>query len=355
MGFLSAKEAAEKWSISQRRVAILCAEDRISGAIRVGNMWVIPEEAQKPDDARATRFLGKRNLVVKPFVKWAGGKAQILNDIRACYPTQLGKKITKYAEPFVGGGAVLFDVLSRFDLEEIYISDINSELIKTYISIRDNLKELLAALNILEQDYLPLDTDKRKEYYYGKRDRFNVLKKSNENDVELASLFIFLNRTCFNGLYRVNSKGGFNVPMGSYKNPTICDEENLREVSKKLQGVIIVCGDYKESADFIDSKTFVYFDPPYRPLSETSSFTAYSQDGFGDREQMELARYIDDMSAKGAFIVASNSDPKNTDKNDDFFDRLYAKHKISRIDATRMINSVAEGRGKISELLIVNY
>ncbi len=355
MGFLSAKEAAEKWSISQRRVAILCAEDRISGAMRVGNMWVIPEEAQKPDDARVTRFLEKSNLVVKPFVKWAGGKAQILNDIRACYPTQLGKKITKYAEPFVGGGAVLFDVLSRFDLEEIYISDINSELIKTYISIRDNLKELLTALNIFEQDYLPLDTDKRKEYYYAKRDRFNVLKKSNENDAELASLFIFLNRTCFNGLYRVNSKGGFNVPMGSYKNPTICDEENLREVSKKLQGVKIVCGDYKDSADFIDSKTFVYFDPPYRPLSETSSFTAYSQDGFGDREQMELAKYIDDMSAKGAFIVASNSDPKNTDKNDDFFDRLYAKHKILRIDATRMINSMADGRGKISELLIVNY
>lgn len=355
MGFISAKEAAEKWSISQRRVSILCAEDRISGAIRVGNMWVIPEEAQKPDDARSARFLGKSNLVAKPFVKWAGGKAQILNDIRACYPAQLGKKITKYAEPFVGGGAVLFDVLSRFDLEEIYVSDINGELIKTYISIRDNLEELLTALNILEQDYLPLAPDKRKEYYYGKRDRFNVLKKSDENDVELASLFIFLNRTCFNGLYRVNSKGGFNVPMGSYKNPTICDEENLREVSKKLQGVKIVCGDYKESTGFIDSKTFVYFDPPYRPLSETSSFTAYSQDGFGDREQMKLAKYIDDMSAKGAFIVASNSDPKNTDKNDDFFDRLYAKHKIRRIDAMRMINSVAEGRGKISELLIANY
>jgi len=355
MGFLSAKEAAEKWSISQRRVAILCAEDRISGAMRVGNMWVIPEEAQKPDDARATRFSGENNLVVKPFIKWAGGKAQILPEIRACYPTQLGKKITKYAEPFVGGGAVLFDVLSRFDLEEIYISDINSELIKTYTGIRDNLKELLAALRILEQDYLPLDTDRRKEYYYGKRDRFNFLKQNNENDVELASLFIFLNRTCFNGLYRVNSKGGFNVPMGNYKNPTICDEDNLLEVSKKLHGVKIVCGDYKEATEFIDSRTFVYFDPPYRPLSETSSFTAYSQDGFGDREQMELAKYIDDMSAKGAFIVASNSDPKNTDKNDDFFDTLYAKHKIRRIDATRMINSVAEGRGKVSELLIVNY
>ncbi len=249
----------------------------------------------------------------------------------------------------------MFDVISRYDLEEIYISDINRELIKTYISIRDNLEELLVALRSLEKDYLPLGTDKRKDYYYAKRDRFNALKTGNENDVELASLFTFLNRTCFNGLYRVNSKGGFNVPMGSYKNPTICDEENLREVSRRVQGVKIVCGDYKESADFIDSKTFVYFDPPYRPLSATSSFTAYSQDGFGDQEQMELARFIDEMSAKGAAIVASNSDPKNTDKNDDFFDKLYAKHKIRRIDATRMINSVAEGRGKVSELLIANY
>ncbi len=355
MGFISAKEAAEKWDISQRRVAILCAENRISGAMMVGNMWIIPDDAQKPEDARAVRFLGKSNLAVKPFVKWAGGKAQILNNIRSCYPLGLGEKITKYAEPFVGGGAVLFDVLSRYELKEVYISDINSELIKAYISIRDNLEELLAALSTLEQDYLPLDMEKRKGYYYAKRDRFNVLIMGSENKVELASLFIFLNKTCFNGLYRVNSKGRFNVPMGSYKNPTICDEENLREVSKRLQGVNIVCGDYKESAKFIDSKTFVYFDPPYRPLSVTSSFTAYSQDGFGDKEQIELARFIDEMSAKGAAIVASNSDPRNTDKNDDFFDKLYAKHKIRRIDATRMINSVAEGRGKITELLIANY
>lgn len=354
MSLISAKEAGEKWNISQRRVATLCTENRISGAMRVGNMWVIPSDAPKPEDARATRFLGNSNLTVKPFVKWAGGKSQILNNVRSYYPSGLGKKFTKYAEPFVGGGAVLFDVISRYDLEEIYISDINSELIKTYTNIRDNLEELLAILHALEQDYLPLDTDKRKEYYYGKRDMFNVLKTSNQNDVELAALFVFLNRTCFNGLYRVNSKGGFNVPMGNYKNPTICDEENLREVSKRLQGVTIVCGDYKKSADFIDSKTFIYFDPPYRPLSVTSSFTAYSQDGFNDEEQMELARFIDEMSAKGAAIVASNSDPKNTNKNDDFFDRLYSKHKIHRIDATRMINSVAEGRGKISELLIVN-
>ncbi|MDT3698373.1 MAG: Dam family site-specific DNA-(adenine-N6)-methyltransferase [Thermincola sp.] len=318
MGFISAKEAAEKWNISQRRVAILCAENRISGAMMVGNMWIIPDDSEKPEDARSKRFLGNSNLTVKPFVKWAGGKAQILNNIRACYPSGLGGKITKYAEPFVGGGAVLFDIISHYDIKEIYISDINSELIKAYISIRDNLDEMIITLHSLENDYLHLDSSNRKDYYYDKRDRFNSLKANSENEVELASLFIFLNRTCFNGLYRVNSKGGFNVPMGSYKNPMICDEENLCAVSKSLQSVNIVCGDYKESADFIDSKTFVYFDPPYRPLSLTSSFTAYAQNGFGDREQMELAGFIDEMSAKGAAIVASNSDPKNTDKNDDF-------------------------------------
>ena len=290
----------------------------------------------------------------KPFVKWAGGKGQILNEIRKKYPTDLGRRINKYAEPFIGGGAVLFDVLNNFNLDEIYISDINKELTHTYITIRDCIDELCQVLLAYEKEYLSADTDMRKDIYYDKRELFNVLKKCDNKPLELAALFIFLNRTCFNGLYRVNSKGGFNVPQGSYKNPCILDENNIRTVSQKLQGITIVCGDYKLAADFIDDKTFAYFDPPYRPLSTTANFTAYAQDGFCDTAQAELASFIDDMSVRGAYIVASNSDPKNVDEQDEFFDILYAAHQISRIQASRAINSNGAKRGKVRELLIAN-
>ena len=294
------------------------------------------------------------NCLAKPFIKWAGGKGQILNEIRKKYPATLGKSINKYVEPFIGGGAVLFDVLNNFNLDAVYISDINKELTHTYITIRDSVDDLSCVLSEYEKEYLPADTDTRKDIYYEKRELFNALKKSNDKPLELAALFIFLNRTCFNGLYRVNAKGGFNVPQGSYKNPCIFDESNLRIVSQKLQGITIVCGDYKLAADFIDDKTFAYFDPPYRPLSPTANFTTYAQDGFCDTAQMELASFIDNMSEKGAFIVASNSDPKNVDEQDNFFDELYAAHKISRIQASRAINSNSAKRGKVRELLIAN-
>jgi DNA adenine methylase len=290
----------------------------------------------------------------KPFVKWAGGKTQVLNEIRAKYPHQFGKKIKKYAEPFVGGGAVLFDILNNFDLEEIYISDINRELICTYDTIRSNLPLLIDTLNAIEAEYLSANNQTRKNIYYKHRENFNSLKAAQDNSTELAALFIFLNRTCFNGLYRVNSKGGYNVPQGSYKNPCICDEENLRKVSEKLQRVNIVHGDYRMAENFIDNETFAYFDPPYRPLSTTANFTAYAQDGFDDNAQAELANFIDRMSERGAYVLASNSDPKNADTNDNFFDNLYAKHKILRIEASRAINSAGSGRGRIRELLIAN-
>jgi len=289
---------------------------------------------------------------MRPFIKWAGGKAQILDEIRRRYPAELGETITKYAEPFVGGGAVLFDVLSKYNLEQVYISDINRELIATYTHIRDKVSNLILALARMESEYIPLCDNDKKTYYYGKRERFNALKAANEIDIEAAALFIFLNRTCFNGLYRVNSKGGFNVPMGSYKNPTICDADNLMAVSERLRGVNIVCGDYKESLNFIDDKTFAYFDPPYRPLSATSSFTSYAEDGFGDDKQAELAKFITELNAKGAYIVASNSDPKNADENDTFFDDLYRSLSVVRISASRAINSVGASRGRINELLI---
>ncbi len=290
----------------------------------------------------------------KPFLKWAGGKGQLLKEIQRYYPFSDGK-ITKYAEPFVGGGAVLFDILSRYSLEAVYISDINAELIHTYCMIRDRVDALVALLGGYQAQYIPKSKEERKQDYLEKRERFNHLKTNGSDSLEKAALMIFLNKTCFNGLYRVNRKGFFNVPMGDYKNPMICDEKNLRAVSEKLQNVQILCGDYRKAADFIDASTFVYFDPPYRPITPTANFTAYTENFFNDAAQMELAEFVHRIDEKGAKIVLSNSDPKNIDARDDFFDDIYADHNIQRIRATRMINCKGEARGKIQELLISNF
>ena len=354
MNYISAKETAIKWDISQRRVATLCSEGRIVGAMFVGNSWIIPYNAAKPIDAR-TKAATLTSTEAKPFLKWVGGKGQLLKEIEQYYPFIKDASITKYAEPFVGGGAVLFDILNKYELQEVYISDINAELINTYTIIRDDMDARLDVVWQFEGDYLALDRDGRKQAYLAKRARFNELKSKKENGAELAALMIFLNKTCFNGLYRVNRKGEYNVPMGAYKNPLICNEYNLKAVSKKLQHVKIVCGDYKESGDFIDNKTFVYFDPPYRPLTPTANFTSYTEGMFDDKNQLELAKFVQELDKKGAKIVASNSDPKNTSKYDDFFDNAYAKQNIKRVSATRMINRNSDKRGKINELLISNF
>ncbi|WP_308545157.1 DNA adenine methylase [uncultured Sneathia sp.] len=290
-------------------------------------------------------------MIVKPFIKWAGGKNQLLNELAKKLPFENYNNITKYAEPFVGG-AVLFYILNNYNIKEVYISDINSKLIVTYKMIKKNVDELIIKLEKIQEKYLRLDENSRKIYYLEKRKEFNL---SNLNDIDIATLFIFLNKTCFNGLYRVNKKGEFNVPMGKYKKPLICDKENLKQVSNKLKNVKIICGDYKKSIKFIDSDTFVYFDPPYRPINITSSFTAYTKDSFTDDEQIELAKYIDKLTKKGAKIMLSNSDPKNVNKNDVFFDELYNKYNIFRVKAKRTINSNASSRGEIYELVIINY
>ena len=298
----------------------------------------------------------KDRIECKPFIKWVGGKGQLLPEINKIYPVELGKNINKYAEIFIGGGAVLFDILSKYKLDEVYISDKNLELINTYKSIRDNVDILIKSLKGMEEQYIPLDNENRKDYYYKKREEYNSLKINSEvNNIEKAVLFIFLNKTCFNGLYRVNKKGEFNVPMGAYKKPKICDEENLKNVSLTLRNVKIVYADYRKSEKFIDGKTFVYIDPPYRPLNITSSFTSYTENDFNDKEQIELAEYINVLNKKGAKIVISNSDPKNNDIDDNFFDKLYKNYNINRVKATRMLNSNASLRGAINELLITNY
>ena len=223
--------------------------------------------------------------------------------------------------------------------------------------IKECVEELINFLNKFQNEYVNIEMNKRKIYYLGRRERFNELKFKcdKKNNIEKAALMIFLNKTCFNGLFRVNKKGFFNVPMGSYKNPFICDEQNLRVVSEKLQNVKIVCCDYRESREFIDNKTFVYFDPPYRPLNKTSSFTSYTENLFNESEQIELAQFVDYIDKKGAKILISNSEPKNFNIKDDFFDNLYEKYKIKRVEASRMINCNAKGRGKIKELLISNF
>ena len=204
--------------------------------------------------------------LASPFLKWAGGKSKLLQAIKVKYPYCRLDSITKYAEPFVGGGAVLFDVLNKFDFKDVFISDINKKLIDTYIFIRDEVEDLIDRLLFLQNEYLSLGAIERKLYYFDKREAFNRLKGSDSSQLETAALFIFLNQTCFNGLYRVNLEGEFNTSKGSDKGLLICDEDNLRAVSRKLKQVQIVHGDYRVASSFIDGGTFAYFDPPYRPL-----------------------------------------------------------------------------------------
>lgn len=290
--------------------------------------------------------------MAKPFVKWVGGKSQLLQKIRQKYP----QHIEKYCEPFVGGGAVLFDILQNFHPREVLINDINKELINTYFQVKNNCEDLILQLENIQTSYLNLIQEERKFFFYEKRNRYNELKVNGDDveNLEKASLFIFLNKTCFNGLYRVNSKGLFNVPFNNARNPLICDEENLRACNQLLQNVTLKTGDYKDCENFIDEQTFVYIDPPYRPLTQTSAFTSYSENQFSDKEQIELANFIEKISEKGALILASNSDPKNINKEDNFFDDLYSNFEIERVSASRMINSNSEKRGAVKEILISN-
>ena len=353
--YITAREAAEKWNISQRRVSILCAENRIPDVAMLGNMWIIPRDAEKPEDARKSKP-AKRSDSARPFVKWAGGKGQLLDVLKSNLPKDLGTTIRKYAEPFVGGGALLFALLNEYSFDEVYICDNNKELINAYSAIKDCCGELIQMLANMQSKYSSCDTEEeRQEYYYEQRDRYNTLILNNDTRVEKAALFIFINRTCFNGLYRVNRKGCYNVPFGKHANPTICDTENLLKISEILQNVIMRSCDYHDVLSFADENTLVYIDPPYRPLNATSGFTSYTEDQFNDQNQIELADMYKELSAKGVKVMLSNSDPHNVDENDNFFDYLYADFTILRVDASRMINSKASSRGKIKELLIKNY
>lgn len=294
---------------------------------------------------------------VKPFVKWAGGKGSLLNQINKYYPISLKNgEIDCYIEPFIGGGAVLIDILQNYKVKEIYAFDINLDLINSYNVIKNNVNDLIDKLKIKEREFLSLDLKNRKEYFYNIRNEYNSYKlQKNEMSIDKAVQFIFLNRTCFNGLYRVNKSGDFNVPMGNYKNPTICDEKNLKALSKLIRKVKFKYGDYKSSKKYVKENTFIYFDPPYRPLNITSGFTSYTKEDFNDENQRELAKFYKELSDKDIKIMLSNSNPKNTNKEDNFFEDIYNGFNINEIYAKRMINTNSSGRGAISELLITNY
>ena len=294
---------------------------------------------------------------VRPFVKWAGGKTQLLSQINQYLPIELTDgKIKTYIEPFVGGGAVLIEVLQKYDVENAIAFDINADLINCYLVVKNNVEELIKELAIKELKYKMLEDDKRKEYFYEIRTEYNSYELQDEViNVKRASEFIILNKTCFNGLYRVNSNNKFNVPFNNAKNPTICDTENLRNLSKLIQNVSFYCGDYRKAENFVNNKTFVYFDPPYRPLNATSGFTSYTKDDFDDEDQRNLGRFYKELSIKGAKLMLSNSNPKNVSTEDDFFVDLYDGFNLNEVLANRNINSKGNGRKPISELLITNY
>ena len=290
----------------------------------------------------------------KPFLKWAGGKTQLINDIKKVLPKEFTKYKFNYIEPFVGSGAVLFWMLNNFPkIEKAIINDINADLTNTYKVISHSPFELISILNQFQNEYHSLEDNSeiKKEYYLEKRENFNSRKFSN---TEQAAFFIFLNRTCFNGLYRVNKNNFFNVPIGSYKKPTICDAENILAVSESLKKVEILTGDYQQTLDFAERPALFYFDPPYKPLSKTSSFNSYSKDDFNDDEQIRLRDFCKKLDSLNHHWILSNSDLKGKDINDNFLDDLYSDFNIQRIEAKRSINANPEKRGKLTELLITN-
>ncbi len=290
----------------------------------------------------------------KPFLKWAGGKTQLIEQIKEQLPNNIKTNDFTYIEPFVGSGAVLFWMLEHFpNIKNAVINDINQDLTNSYLTIKHNVRDLIDILKKWEVEYhnITENIETKKEYYYEKRSLFNT---RNSDQTTQSALFIFLNRTCFNGLYRVNRKNEFNVPIGSYKTPQICNEENLLAVSKVLQKVEILNGDFSETLKYADDNTFFYFDPPYKPLSETSSFNSYAKDEFNDAEQIRLKEFCEILDKQNYQWILSNSDVKGKDNNNTFFDDLYASFKIHRVNARRSINANPSKRGQLTELLITN-
>ena len=269
---------------------------------------------------------------IPTIVKWAGGKKQLLKQFQKFFPD----KIENYFEPFVGGGAVLFYILQTYAPKKVLISDTNEELMNCYEVIKNDVEELILSLKKHKQAH-------NKEYYY----KIRELDPRNLNKIERASRTIYLNKTCFNGLYRVNSKGGFNVPIGSYINPSIYNETELRKLSKLLKNVEIKVMSFEDILNYAKKNDFIYFDPPYMPLKK-ESFTTYTKDNFLEDEQKQLSQVFKKLHKKGCNVMLSNSDTE-------FIKNLYKEHNINIVKANRMINSNGKDRGKINEVVVTNY
>jgi len=299
------------------------------------------------------------NYTAKPFVKWVGGKSQLLLQLEKQLPRELQHNEFTYIEPFVGGGAMLFFMLQKYsNIKRVIINDINRNLTEAYKTIKNEPESLVNRLKNIEKEYLSIkDYESQKDFYLIMRKQFN---EANLSNIDKTALLLFLNRTCFNGLYRENSKGFFNVPFGRYTNPTICNEEVIYADSEILNrcNVEILNGDYQQTADVIDpiGFNFFYFDPPYRPLSTTSSFNSYVKEGFNDESQRELANFCRRLNTKmNVRWMLSNSDCSSKNPEDSFFEDIYNGFNIQRVYATRMVNADANKRGKLTELLISNY
>lgn len=291
----------------------------------------------------------------KPFIKWVGGKSQLIEQLEALLPADFDKKEdVTYIEPFVGGGAMLFHMLQNHkNIKHAVINDINPDLTTCYKTVRDMPDELIRSLSAIQEDYYSVENEEEKRAYYLRiRDRFNTKPA---DPVENTTLFFFLNRTCFNGLYRVNKAGKFNVPCGRYERPLICDANTIRADSQLLQRVTILTGDFEQTFECIDGNTFFYFDPPYRPLSDTSSFNDYAKEAFNDAEQIRLKHFCDRLQNAGIPFMLSNSDCLRKNGTDRFFDDLYEEYDINRVWASRSVNANGNKRGKLTEILVRNY
>ena len=291
----------------------------------------------------------------KPFIKWVGGKTQLIEQLDALLPADFGNwNDVTYIEPFVGGGAMLFYMLQRYpNIRHAVINDVNPDLTTCYRTVRDMPEELITSLLEIQDAYNALQTEEsRKEFFLTVREHYN---EKNLNPLENTTKFFFLNRTCFNGLYRVNKKGLFNVPFGKYSNPQICDPDTIRKDSEILQRVEIMTGDFDATFNRAQGYTLFYFDPPYRPLSDTSSFNDYSKEAFNDDAQIRLKEYCDRINDAGFSFMLSNSDCRGKNEEDNFFDLLYEAYNIERVWASRSINSNPSKRGKLTEILVHNY
>lgn len=274
-----------------------------------------------------------------PFVKWAGGKRQLISQMKNFFPNNFNN----YIEPFVGGGAVFFYLYKNNRIKNrAILIDINKDLINCYEVIKNQVESLIEELKIHEK------YKHNKKYYYKIRAWDRDSRKYNTlSDIKKAARILYMNRVCFNGLYRVNSKGQFNVPFGRYKNPNICDEENLRAVSKALKNVELVHGSFKECLKYSEENDFIYFDPPYHPISESSSFTSYTKEDFQKQSQIELKKLFQKLNKKNCHLILSNS-------YTDFIKNLYKDYSLKILKAKRAINSNGDSRGKIKEILIIN-